>query len=77
MPDTSIQAPPGFSDLSKAEQVRYLQALWDQISENPDDIPVSESHLALAEARLARYREAQSRTRSAFDVLDRLDEKSK
>jgi hypothetical protein len=40
MPETTIAAPPGFSQLSKAEQVRYLQALWDEISENPDDLPV-------------------------------------
>lgn len=72
MPDTSIQTPPGFSDLSKADQVRYLQALWDQISEHPDDIPVSESHLQLAEARLRRYRGNPSSAVPAFDVLDRL-----
>ena len=69
MPETSIQAPPGFSDLSKAEQVRYLQALWDQISEHPDDIPVPESHLQLAEERLRRYRENPSSAVPAFDVL--------
>jgi hypothetical protein len=31
-----------FAELPKAEQVRYLQALWDQISEHPDEIPVPE-----------------------------------
>ena len=29
MPETSIQSPPGFNELPKAEQVRYLQSLWD------------------------------------------------
>ncbi|HVS83982.1 MAG TPA: addiction module protein [Pyrinomonadaceae bacterium] len=77
MPETSIQTPPGFGDLSKAEQVRYLQALWDQISEHPDDIPVPESHLQLAEERLRRYRENPASARSAFDALDRLAQKSK
>ena len=57
MPETSIQTPPGFNQLPKAEQVRYLQALWDQISANPDEVPVPESHLQLAEERLRRYRE--------------------
>jgi hypothetical protein len=60
MPETSIETPSGFHDLSKAEQVRYLQALWDQISEQPDEIPVPESHLELAEERLRRYRENPS-----------------
>jgi len=37
MSDTSITAAPGFDELPKAEQVRYLQVLWDQISERPDE----------------------------------------
>jgi putative addiction module component (TIGR02574 family) len=76
MPKTSIPTPPGFDALSKAEQVRYLQALWDQISEDPGALPVSESHLRLAEERLKRYREDPSRSHSAFEVLDRLGDTS-
>src|SRR6266536_5397132 len=56
MPETSVPTPPGFDALSEAEQVRYLQALWDQISEDPGALPVPESHLLLAEDRLKRYR---------------------
>jgi putative addiction module component (TIGR02574 family) len=77
MPETSIQMPPGFSDLSKSEQVRYLQALWDQISEHPEEIPVRESHLRLAAERLERYRQDPTAARSAFEALDRLAHKSK
>lgn len=77
MPETSIQPPPGFSELSKAEQIKYLQTLWDQISEQPNDIPVPESHLQLAEDRLQRYRENPSSARPAFEVIDRLTQKSK
>jgi len=77
MPETSIQTPPGFNELPKAEQVRYLQALWDQISANPDEVPVSESHLQLAEERLRRYREDPSTAKPAFDVVDRLTRKSR
>lgn len=72
MPETSVPTPPGFDSLSKAEQVRYLQELWDQISEDPGALPVPESHLRLAEERLKRYREDPSRSRPAFEVLDRL-----
>lgn len=72
MHEASVPTPPGFDSLSKGEQVRYLQALWDQISENPDALPVPESHLRLAEERLQRYRENPSRGHSAFEVLDRL-----
>jgi len=77
MPETSIQTPPGFNQLPKAEQVRYLQALWDQISANPDEVPVPESHLQLAEERLRRYREDPSTAKPAFEVIDRLTRKSK
>jgi hypothetical protein len=77
MPESSIQSPPGFNELPKAEQVRYLQALWDQISSNPDLVPVPESHLQLAEERLRRYREDPSTAKPAFDVVDRLARKSR
>jgi len=77
MPETSIEAPPGFVNLTKAEQVRYLQALWDQISLNPADIPIPESHLSLAEERLRRHRQNPSASQPAFDALDRLDKRSK
>lgn len=72
MEHTTIPEPAGFSDLSKAQQIRYLQALWDRISERPGEIAIPESHLNLAEERLAEYRRDPSRARPAGDVLDRL-----
>ena len=69
---TTIPEPAGFSNLSKVEQIRYLQALWDRISSTPGDIPVPESHLNLAAERLTDYRRDPSRARPARDVLDRL-----
>ena len=77
MPQTSLPTPPGFAELPKIEQVRYLQALWDQISENPDEIPVPESHLRLAEERLRRYRQTPASAQPAFDVIDRLSQNRK
>jgi len=67
-----LPEPKGFSSLSKAEQIRYLQALWDSISTRPDEIPVPESHLLLAEERLAEYHRDPSRARPAHEVLDHL-----
>jgi putative addiction module component (TIGR02574 family) len=72
MKPTTLPEPPGFSDLSKTEQIRYLESLWDRIAEKPSDIPVPESHLELVEQRLAEYRKNPSRARTAHDVLDRL-----
>jgi len=75
MEPATIPEPAGFSDLSKSEQIRYLQALWDRIAERPGEIPVPESHLTLAEERLAEYRRDPTGARPACDVLDRLGKK--
>jgi putative addiction module component (TIGR02574 family) len=75
MQHTGIPEPPGFAELSKAEQVRYLQALWDRIAEKPGDLPVPESHLELAEERLAEYQRDPTRAHPAHEVLDRLTKK--
>jgi len=72
-----IPEPPGFSTLSKADQIRYLEALWDRISERPGEVPVPESHIELAEKRLAQYRRDPDRTRPASEVLDRLAKKTR
>ncbi len=69
---TAIPEPPGFCELSKAEQIRYLQALWDRIADRPGELPAPESHLELAQGRLADYRREPARARSAYDVIDRL-----
>jgi putative addiction module component (TIGR02574 family) len=75
MEHTAIPEPPGFSELSKEEQIRYVQALWDRIAEHPDDVPVLESHLTLAEERLAEYRRDPTQARPAFEVLDEIAER--
>jgi putative addiction module component (TIGR02574 family) len=72
MEPATIPEPAGFNELSKAEQIQYLQALWDRIAERPREIPVPESHLALAEDRLAEFRRDPSRAQPARDILDRL-----
>ncbi len=75
MEHTSIPDPPGFSDLSKSEQILYLQTLWDRISEHPDDIPVPASHIQLAECRLESHRRDPAAAQSAYEVIDRLANK--
>ncbi len=67
-----VSEPNGFEGLSKLDQVRYIQPLWDRIAEGVVEIPVPESHLDLAERRLAEHRADPSKARPALDVLDRL-----
>jgi putative addiction module component (TIGR02574 family) len=74
MAEALIETPTGFDKLSKVEQLRYLQALWDQISEQPEEIPVPESHMQLVENRLRHYRDNPSAELPAFEVVDRLGE---
>lgn len=69
---TGVAEPAGFRSLSKAEQIRYLQALWDRIAEGPGQLPVPKSHLDLTKERLAQYRRDPSRARPAHDVLRHL-----
>ncbi len=75
MEHRAISEPPGFAELTKAEQVRYLQALWDRIASQPGEVPVPESHVLLAEERLSDYRRDSARAGSAHEVLDRLANK--
>jgi len=77
MEPATTPEPAGFSNLSKVEQIRYLQALWNRIAERPGEIPVPESHLALAGERLAEYRRDPSRAQPARDVLNRLEKKER
>jgi putative addiction module component (TIGR02574 family) len=77
MEHAKIAEPAGFSQLSKPEQIRYLQALWDHIAERPDEIPVPESHIEIAEQRLAKYRRDPSKGRPAHDIFDRLQKKDR
>jgi hypothetical protein len=77
MEHTMIPEPAGFAELSKVEQVRYLQALWDRIAEQPAELPVPERHLELAEERLAEYQLDRTRARAAFEILDRLTRQSR
>ena len=72
MQDTSIPEPIGFRELSKTDQIRYVQALWDQIATSAEELPVPESHLTLAERRLADYRRNPADAAPAYDILDRL-----
>ena len=77
MEHTTVPEPTGFSALSKAEQILYLQALWDRIAERPGEIPAPESHIQLAEQRLADYRRDPSQARPAHDVFDRVAKKDR
>jgi Putative addiction module component len=66
---TGFVEPAGFKSMSKADQVRYLQKLWDRIVDKPGQLPLPKSHLRLAKERLAEYRRDPTRSRPAYEVI--------
>jgi hypothetical protein len=51
--------PPGFEQLSKEEQIRYVQELWDLITTVPDEIPIPQWHLDLIRNRMVSHNPQQ------------------
>jgi len=45
--------PPGFEQLSKEQQIDYVQQLWDLILAVPDEVPVPDCHLNIEQERVA------------------------
>lgn len=69
--------PPGFDDLSPAEKIDYVQALWDRIAVDPEAVPVLDWHREIIAERLAAHRAGQGSSRSweeaRRDLLSRLN----
>jgi putative addiction module component (TIGR02574 family) len=47
--------PPGFDDLPVAEQIDYVQALWDRIAAHEDRVPVPAWHAEELDRRMTDY----------------------
>jgi putative addiction module component (TIGR02574 family) len=65
-------APPGFDALSKREQFEYAQALWDYVTDAPEDVPVPDSHDRVVRERLAAYRATPEKGAPWEEVKQRL-----
>jgi putative addiction module component (TIGR02574 family) len=50
--------PPGFDALSVAEQIDYVQSLWDHIAARPEEIPVPDWHREILAERLENHHNA-------------------
>jgi len=75
MTEINLTEPTGFNRLSKADQIRYVQMLWDKIAANPNDVAVPDAHWLELQDRLAEYRANPEQTRPARETLDRLANK--
>jgi putative addiction module component (TIGR02574 family) len=47
--------PPEFDKLPVAEQIDYVQSLWDRIAASPEQVPVPEWHKRVIRERLEAY----------------------
>lgn len=54
-----IALPPGFEQLTKEQQIDYVQQLWDVILTTADEVPVPEWHLEIVRQRIASQATAQ------------------
>lgn len=45
--DPISNPPPGFDELSRDEQLEYIQKLWDHIAADSKTVPVPDWHLEI------------------------------
>ena len=64
--------PAGFDQLTPDEKLEYVQALWDRISEHPEDVPVPEWHREVVAERLAHFRREDTSARLWSNVREDL-----
>ncbi|WP_044206168.1 addiction module protein [Coleofasciculus chthonoplastes] len=57
-----LAIPPGFEQLSKEQQIDYVQQLWDLIIAVPEQIPVPEWHLEIVRDRVSSQDATQKNT---------------
>ena len=69
-----LSPPPGFEQLTKTQQIDYVQQLWDLIITTSDELPVPQWHLEIVSERVtsqsptsfSSWDEVKQRLRVAF-----------
>jgi putative addiction module component (TIGR02574 family) len=64
--------PPGFDELSSDEKLEYIQALWDDFSEHPEEVPIPDWHRQVVAERLAAHRRGEITSRPWSDIREEL-----
>jgi len=67
--------PPEFDKLPVAEQIDYVQSLWDRIAASPEQVPVPEWHKRVIRERLEAYQENPTAGRLWEDVRKDIEHK--
>jgi putative addiction module component (TIGR02574 family) len=65
--------PPGFDDLPVAEQIDYVQSLWDRIAAAADQVPLQEWQRRILGERMVAHQAAPADASPWNEVLDRIE----
>ena len=72
-----IALPPGFEDMSREEQVRYAQQLWEYVAPKPEELPVPQWQIDLGRERLEAYKAHPDDVLTHDQVAQRVRERSR
>ena len=72
MSDTKLQIPPEFGSAPKDERIAFVQELWDQIAQDPENVPLSDHHKRILDQRLADHRANPRAGQPWSEVRDRI-----
>ncbi|MBW4603505.1 MAG: addiction module protein [Calothrix sp. FI2-JRJ7] len=50
-----VAPPPGFEQLSKEEQIVYVQQLWDIIAAKQEEVSTPQSHIDIVRERITSH----------------------
>ena len=70
MNETKLAVPPEFDAATREERIAFVQRLWDQIAEDPDNVPMPKHHKRILDERLKAYRANPQAGRPWSEVRD-------
>lgn len=72
MENNKLKIPPEFAAASREQQIELVHELWDQIAQDPESVPVPESHRQIIKERLEAYRADPTAGLPWQEVRDRI-----
>ena len=75
MSNTKLEIPPEFNAAPTEQRIAFVQDLWNQIAQDPDNVSVPESHKRILSERLEEYRRNPQAGKPWSEVRDQILEK--
>ena len=72
MNNPSLAVPPEFDDAPQSQRIAFVQDLWDRIAQDPEKVPIPDSHKRILDERLNAYRASPQAGRSWSEVREQL-----